>query len=424
MKNLRTKFSFISALIVLALFACATFSYAATGRQLVESAASSLKATASTTTVSNIVSIGWTWTELKYNDETYPLTVDLVGSNFQSAHKVIYLLPGGGVNFKSSFFTPLEDNLAQYLRKAGYLVVGITPRENNVPAGVSYSCMINWGLDKHRTDIRKIIKIIQTRINLPYRILGHSFGAAYALDYAGHYADGLEKIIALDIYSFDPGDAQKIYASGISYDAFLQLISQGQYADSSYSDIKSLMLISLLLPRIDAGTSRVDLGYPGDFTFEGLLYFSMIDSYLVPGIHTPLTGLPGDWPLVQSYASGSYNFAQNPLNDSYSLNHSDMCTLREAGFKVGSGLVPCALYRDFFAVNAYNGAYAINWSGINKPVLWVNTELGYGNNLFGATLIRNAGNQQVSTAVIPGYGHLDALSSKTAKEDVWHLFVE
>jgi pimeloyl-ACP methyl ester carboxylesterase len=421
--NSRTKYSCIFIFVITTLLAISTYSFAATGRQLAESAVSSLKSTAATSPAQNLTTVSWSWLEINYYDETYPLTVDLLGSNFQSAQKIIYLLPGGGVNFKSSFFTPMNDNLAQYLRKEGYLVVGITPREDNVPASAAY-CMANWGMEKHRTDIRKIINIIQTRIKLPYRILGHSFGASYALDYAGHYSDGLEKIIALDIYSFDPGDAQKVYASEISYDAFLQLISRGQYADSSYSDIKSLMLISLILPKIDSGTSRVALGYPGDFTFEGLLYFSMIDSYLVPGIHTPLTGLPGDWPLVQSYVSGGYNFAQNPLNDTYSLYHSDMFTLREAGFKVGSGLVPCAVYRDYFAVNAYNGAYAINWAGINKPVLWVNTALGYGNNLFGATLIRNAGNTNVRTAVIPGYGHLDALSSSTAKEDVWHLFVE
>jgi len=425
MKEFMDKTRFRSLVLIFTLIVSASAANAYTGRQLAEYAVSSLKGSASTTTTQNVATLNWSWFELNYYDETYPLTVDLVGSNFQTARKIIYLLPGGGVNFKSSFLTPLNDNLSQFLRKSGYLVVGITPREDNVPSDAGYSCMADWGLGKHTADIRKVIGIIQARLNLPYRVLGHSFGAAYALDYAGgQYPYGLEKVIALDIYSFDPAETELIDNSKLSYKAFSKLISEGTYADASYSDIKSLMLISLLLPKIDSGTSRVDLGYPGDFTFEGLLYFSMIYSSLLPGIHTPLTGLTGDWPLVQSYAAGEYHYAQCPLFDTYRLTYSDMCTLREAGLKVGSGLVPCALYRDYFAVNANNGACSINWSGISRPVLWVNTKLGYGNNMYGAYLIWKSGNHNVGTAVMPGYGHLDALASKTAETDLWYLFIE
>ncbi len=423
MKDFKCNSQLRSLVLIFALLVSASAANASTGRQLAEYAVSSLKGSAYTTTTQNMATLSWSWLEINYYDETYPLTVDLVGSNFQTARKIIYLLPGGGVNFKSSFLTPLNDNLSQYLRKSGYLVVGITPREDNVSTG--YSCMSGWGLGKHTADVRKIIGIIQARLNLPYRVLGHSFGAAYALDYAGgQYPSGLEKVIALDIYSFDPAETELIDDAQLSYEAFSQLISEGTYADASYSDIKSLMLISLLLPKIDSGTSRADLGYPGDFTFKGLLYFSMIYSYLLPGIHTPLTGLTGDWPLVQSYAAGEYHFAQNPFFDSYELTYSDMCTLREAGLKVGSGAVPCALYRDYFAVNANNGTDLINWSGIRKPVLWVNTELGYGDNMYGAYLIWSSGNHNVGTTVMPGYGHLDALASKTAETDLWHFFIE
>lgn len=410
-------------LVIITLFASSAYTYAATGRQLAESAIAALKASAPTTTTRNVPTFNWSWFELNYSDETYPLTVDFVGSNFQCAQKVVYLLPGGGVNFRSSFFTPVDDNLAQFFRKAGYLVVGITPREDNVPSAPSYGCMADWGLHKHTSDIRKIIGIVQAKLRLPYRVVGHSFGAAYALDYAGYPVCGLEKIIALDIYSFAPDDAEDVDNSDISYTAFLDLMGQGEYADSSYSDIKSLMLISMLFPDIDSGESREGLGLPGNFTFEGLLYFSMIFSADLPGIHTPLTGLAGDWPLVQSYAAGEYAFAEIPQNDQYRLTCSSMSTLREASFKVGSGLVPSALYRDFFAVNAYNGECSINWAGINKPVLWVNTELGYGSNIYGATLIRNSGNSNVLVAVVPGYGHLDILSGRNAKVDVWGWFL-
>ncbi|HVN70448.1 MAG TPA: hypothetical protein VMU10_00380 [Desulfomonilia bacterium] len=419
MKHTRIRYISTSILVVACLLAATTYVHAATGRQLAESALSSLRSSAATTTTQNMTTLSWSWFEINYYDEQYPLTVDLVGSNLQCAQKIIYLLPGGGVNFKSSFLTPfLGDNLAQYLRKNGYLVVGITPREDNVPSADSYPFMAGWGLAKHKADMRKIISIVQAKVHLPYCVLGHSFGAAYALDYAASYPNEPEKTIALDIYSFAPGDTVRVHDADITYGAFLDLMGDKQYADSSYSDIKSLMLISLLFPWVDSGQSRSDLSLPGDFTFEGLLYYSMIWSSTLPGIHTPLTGLPGDWPLVQSYVAGQYILAQNPWNDTYSFSKTDICTLREAAVKVGSGLVPCALYRDYFAVNAFNGAYTINFSAITKPVLWLNTELGYGTSAY------HADNPNVEAGIILGYGHLDALSSNTAQQDVWHRFIE
>jgi pimeloyl-ACP methyl ester carboxylesterase len=406
MKIFRFRHAIVFIFITVATLSGITDARAATGRQLALNALSSLQSSALTVTTQSVATLSWSWFEASYYDETYPLTVDLVGSNFQSAQKVVYMLPGGGVNFSSSFFTPLDTNLAQAFRKAGYLVVGITPREDKVPLGGSYSCMAAWGMAKHRQDVRKVVEVIQARLHLPYRILGHSFGAAYALDYAGFYADNLpEKVIALDIYSFEDS-----LQAADSYDTFCDLILSGRYADASYADMKSLMLISLLLPKLDSGDPR-PVG--GDFTYEGLLYYYMVWSSEIPGIEVT------DWPLVQSYVAGDYAFAANPLHDAYSLDHSDMCTLREAAFKVGSGLVPYALYRDYFAANVKNGAYSVNWSAISMPVLWINTEYGYGVNTYGATRIPNKG-----VYIMPGYGHLDVLSSRTAQSDLWYLLTQ
>jgi pimeloyl-ACP methyl ester carboxylesterase len=364
---------------------------------------------------------------VNFYDEKYPLTVDVVGSNFQTVKKVIYLLPGGGVNFRSSFFTPIDNNIAQFLRTKGYLVIGITPREDNVPKGLkSYPMMAEWGLDKHVADIHTVISKIQKKINnLPYVILGHSFGAAYALEYAGAYPDGADKVIALDIYSFGPEDIFPDPYNTTYFDTAAWLsslyegaIASGQTDDSTYSQIQSLMLISLIFPKIDSGVSRAPFA-TGDFTYEGLLYFTMIDSAILPGIFSETTGLPAEWPMIGGYVSGSYLFSDNPVKDQYSLNHTDMFNLREASVKVGSGLVPYALYRDFFAVNAVDGDSYIQWSQIKKPVLWINTALGYGGYMHGAGLIT----PPVTSVIIDDYGHLDILASKTAKQDVWQKYI-
>lgn len=394
-------------LIVCFLFVSSASSNAATGRQLADAAIAALKnAEPDSTSKAKLLTIGWSWLGLRFNDEQYPITVDFVGSNFSEAKKVIYMLPGGGVNFASSFFTPLDNNLAQFFRKAGYLVVGITPREDALPAGISYYFTADWGMAKHKADIQKIISIIQERLKKQYRVLGHSFGAAYALDYASTCTDELfEKVIALDIYSFNRSEK-----AADSSELFAQMAAEPPYVDASYTDMKSLMLISLLFPKINSGQSRGEFG-PGNFTYEGLLYFSLIWSKYLPGVDV------SDWPLVQGYAAGAYNFAWFPFLDTYWLSKSAINTLRSASMAVGSGLVPFAVYRDWFDVNGDNLAYSINWSGIKVPIVWLNTELGYGSNRYCGGLITSGPEYG-----IPGYGHLDIILSKTAQQDVWEKY--
>ena len=417
MKRITGRYLWLFILVTAVILTTSSTTYAATGRQMAQQAIAAMQSSAPTTTVQSMTSLAWSWFEVSFQDETYPLTIDLVGSNFLSPKKVIYLLPGGGLNFRSSFFTPVGDNLTQFFRRAGYLVVSITPREDSVPSGGPLDCIAEWGMAKHKEDIHEIIEIIQGRLNLPYRILGHSFGAAYALDYAASY-DGAEKIIALDIYSFGEGSDGALN-SATTCGAYQELMGEGTYADTTFSDFKQLMFLSMLLPGLDSGEPREGLGCSGNFTLEGLLFFSLIYSSEVPGIHTDITGLPGDWPLVQSYAAGEYVCSDNPADDEYFLDLSDIVTLRTASFKMGSGLVPCAVYRDWYAVNAHNGVYEIDWGGIQEPVLWVNTGLGYGEQWYAPPE-----NTEIERVVIDGYGHLDVFSNTTAQQDIWCLFLE
>jgi len=185
MKRAGIKFVFAFFRIAASLLSGPAYTSAATGRQMAESAMSSLKAASiDYSTTRNVPTLYWTWYEvnLKYTTGMdYPLTVDFLGSNFSAPKGIVYMLPGGGMNFRASYLTPIEDNLAQYFRKSGYLVVGITPREDNVPASVTdYSFMKDWDMGAHLQDIRKIIGVIQGNslfAGKPFRVLGHSFGA-------------------------------------------------------------------------------------------------------------------------------------------------------------------------------------------------------------------------------------------------------
>jgi hypothetical protein len=144
----------------------------------------------------------------------------------------------------------------------------------------------------------------------------------------------------------------------------------------------------------------------------------------MPGVHTELTGLPRDWPLIQSTAAGYYVPAADPLDDAYGLTYSSFDTLHAASLDIHSGLIPLALQRDCMAAASEHDAYRIDWSGIEEAVLWINAGLGYGDQNHAADVIRDLGNEDVTTHVIDGYGNGDPLYSETAKEDVWTLIAD
>lgn len=358
--------------------------------------------------------------QVAVRDERYPLVVDIVGSTTATVAKTVFLLPGGGQTVASSFLTPDGAGLAHHLAAAGALVVGVTPREAAVPPWLlAGRAMAGWGIARHRRDIRAIVTRVQPAVGLPYDVLGHSYGATSALDYAAVY-DDLERVIALDIaspdLSTDPArarDARRTHAAHVT------LIRAGVHADPTYAVLPPLTALAAAAPRRSSGWSRRSAGHPGAFTLEGLLYSGLIDSAPEPGIHTPITRLPGDWLMVRGALAGTYSFAPDPSRDTYAFTHTPLRTVRAAAARAGSGLIPTAFERDWWALSAGAPGYAIDWAGIDEEVVWLNAELGYGNQLHGAELIRRAGNPRVTSGVVPGYGHADLLWSAGAARDVW-----
>jgi pimeloyl-ACP methyl ester carboxylesterase len=387
--------------------------------------AAALEESADSTRVQDVSEDGWIWIEIELHDETYPLTVDVVASRNANADHIVYMLPGGSVNFRSSFFTPHDRNLAHFMRERGGLVVGISPREDNVPATLGdYSFMADWGLAKHRADVRSVVSVARSVTALPYDLLGHSYGASCALDYAANDADDLRRLIVLDIYSMAPGASLGMEAAERTYRAHVDLLSQGVYHDTSYGGTKSGASLAQLAPGIDSGISRADAGFPGNFQLEAYLYYSLIHSAPLPGVHTPITDLPGDWLMKQSMLAGRYTLAQNPRSDRYSFDHTQIETFRESASKIGGGLIPVALERDFWAVTAGNPDYVIPFEDIKAEVIWLNAELGYAEHSYAAQRIAEAGNPRVTTAIIAGYGHGDMVWSATAAADVWRMLPE
>jgi pimeloyl-ACP methyl ester carboxylesterase len=278
--------------------------------------------------------------------------------------------------------------------------------------------MLQWGMEQHRADIRSIVQRVQAAVQLPYDVLGHSYGAASALDYAAAYPGEARRAIALDIYSFDPfADPASVASAALTRNAYDQLMSLGVYADATYNDFGALAKTAFA-GKLDAGLAGSDDLDP--YTSKQLLLLGMIYSWILPGIHTPITGLPGDWPLEMGALEGDYLTGFTEGDDDKSLGHTRFATLRRVSEQMGGGVIPMAFARDYWSIVALDDPTTrIRWQDITSEVIWLNSELGYGDQSYGAELIRAAGNEHVKVGVVEGYGHQDMIWGDTARRDVW-----
>ncbi|MER7173912.1 thioesterase domain-containing protein [Streptomyces mesophilus] len=351
--------------------------------------------------------IGWTRTRFLIEDDGVPYAVDVVADTAQRPRSLAYLLPGGGLNFTANFFTPRERNLAHHLRRLGHLVIGITPREDLATAA---DIGAGWGLAAHRVDARRVIDAVDAALRLPYQLIGHSAGAALALDLAGR-GDGrrLERVVLLD--TTGPYEGEPAVRAGQARDAFQSLIDQGSYANDP--GLEGLLARALSDPD---GASPVPR--PVDpttrFTNAGLAHYALIRTNTLPG--------PANWIYRQGHAAGTYTFGASPAEDRFTLAHSPLPVWGEATGDLGSGLVPHALLRDLCAIWAGDDAtYRIAWDRIRAEVVWINMELGRGDHPLGAHLIRRNGNRHVTFQVVPGYGHGDPVWGEQSDIEVWPL---
>jgi pimeloyl-ACP methyl ester carboxylesterase len=363
---------------------------------------------------------GWTRTRFEIADETIPLGVDVVAPTTGEPGRIAYLLCGGWFNFSSAFFTPRARNLAHFLREHGYLVVGISAREDLLPAGVNEPATADWGMARHRRDIRGVVEAIDSELALPYDVFGHSAGADLALDYAACHHDRLRRAVILDTAGpYDPETEPELVAKAVAGRAALRaLLEDPDPAKRMYTLDAGFKRIMSNAAKDPQGTSAVPR--PADpttfFTHEGWAHFLLIHTGRLPG--------PVNWIYHQGNVAGDYTFGPTPAEDRYTMVHSTLKVWTDCAAELRSGLTTTAVLRDQAAVWAGDGdTYRIDLGAIEAEVVWVNTELGRGDHPRGAELVRAGGNARVSYRVVPGYGHGDAIWSPDAERDVWPLLV-
>lgn len=338
---------------------------------------------------------------------TVPFVVDVLADTSLVPRGVAYLLPGGGLNFTANFFTPRVRNLAHHLRTRGFLVVGVTPREDGATGA---DITDGWGLAAHRADLQHTVRAFDALVRLPYQYIGHSAGAALALDTAARdRCPRLRRVVVLDTTGPYAGELR---LQAARTQAVLQAqLDSGVYAADT--GIKGLVARAVADPETSSPVPR-----PVDpstrFTNAGLAHFALVNTRLLPGVT--------NWIYTRGHSAGTFTFGATPVDDRFSLTHTPLATWHAATSTLGSGLAPTALLRDLAAVWAGDEAtYRIPWHDIRAEVTWVNMALGRGDEPRGVELIRDGGNGDVNFHVIPGYGHADPVWGDHAERDVWSL---
>jgi pimeloyl-ACP methyl ester carboxylesterase len=351
-----------------------------------------------------------------YNSQNpLPVRMDVVWNTRKDQVKNIYLHPGSGLSFEADFLAKPDPVIA--LANNRSRVIGISPREAQATLDMDMTMLKDRDLVNHTKDFEKIINLVQSINNQPYEVGGHSAGALVAAHYASLAGNTKRKFKALrniDMAAqYPPGSVERTNAI-ITSQAIRQLMSEGVYANFENVGFKQIAEMARLNPSGDSGVPRGN-PLPGNFTNIGLLYLSLIFTGGLPGMYTDLTGLPGSWYLKQGYLAGTYNFALNPAEDTFSLTYTNINTVYAALDSVGSGVYPLSYEKNM--VDVWSDANPIiNWANIKVPVYWINTEGGFGNTN-PASLMLNS--PQVTFSVMPVYGHADPTFADNVATDFW-----
>lgn len=333
------------------------------------------------------------------------LGVHLIKKAGTEPEELMVMLPGTGLKFKTNFLLPEDHNLALYLAGRGFEVVGIDYRYTVLPydPAANYSYLNDMGIAQHAMDTGLAVTFAQHITNIRnYRVLGHSLGGIVAVDYAARYSHDkhLKGIIVLDVIGrFNPvTEPQMVQMSRDGYNATVQQVQSGQYANLEVLGFGQLAAAAQSNPDGDSGVPNPFV--PGtNLTNVQLILSALIYS----------SQLPGNFYYVQGFCAGDM------INGLY---HSPIELLYNAASN--GTIYPMVVDKDFNGLFAnVPGSYQIQYSKIKAPVLWLNTELGFGDRPYTALLIRQGGNHNVVFKVVPGYGHADLVYSSTAKQDVW-----
>ena len=318
--------------------------------------------------------------EIYYSKEPYPMGLHLLWNNSTNPETMMVMLSGTGMKFQTNFFTPKSQNLARFYTDMNFMVVGIDYRETLVDYNPNeeYKIMKNWDVKEYVKDIRKAVRFSQKKTAIDqYGITGHSLGGILTLAYASKYQhdNNLQSIAVLENGQFDPETEQDKVEKAINdSNALRQDIKNGSYVNPGMLEFAYMMAIAQ--------------AYPDENNFSD--YYNNSEFVLISLIYT--SQFPGNWQFNQGFCDGDM------INGLY---YSPIEVMYDAG--LNGTIYPMVVESELYA---YMGNL-IDYSDVNVPVMWINTEGGKGESgNYSANKIREKGNEDVEFVLVEG-GHAD-----------------
>ncbi|MEA1864731.1 MAG: hypothetical protein U9N46_06000 [Euryarchaeota archaeon] len=354
----------------------------------------------------------------------------------------VMMLPGNHQNFRATYLLStqtdvpgiiINHSLAVYLAENDIDVWGIDLRRSSVPqcdcSNDNCSFMEDWGMETQINDVNKAMEFaremrLQTRQEFPPLILlGASRGGRLAYACANYEAGlrgvrrNIAGIITVDIgYKFDPttsviyctnysdpGTCASMSASeaaSIRYGALKSVYDSGKYYDDTATSMKT---IAYLAENAPTGGSLIP-GFAG-YTNREMGEMLLSATYLFQPYPPQITYF--------HYCTGTFDATHSPTGLVFT-NHSYMIDL-------SYNLDPVQSIRYMMDEEAVMGgidtSYDDNLRRIRVPVLYVGGETGYGSQgIYTTTLFKS---KDVTTLIVPGYGHIDLLYGNGAETAVW-----
>lgn len=358
------------------------------GVQMIEDVLNRLNESAPYTLLNIDSTADYTFKQIKWNDKSTPLSISLLGNTDNIyTDKMVFLLAAGNAGLE--FETNAVETMSHAYRKAGYLVISITPRIDNVTSVIKK--LRRWGVDKLVKDAHKVIWRATEVVSLDYTVFGFSYGALPAFLIAAMFPhESFEELHVLGFDSYDPvNDPELITFAQGAFNNAIDSIDAGVYVDYSVAGLKDFVAYVAAFPNDPSE-------FPG-FTNEELL----------------------NYVLTTPDPQSDLALQQNAAGNAFGLDHFSLETLAEGAAKFGTGYIPWALVRDFYGATSFNECYSIDFERITAKVIYVNSELGYGDLTYWSTLVDDS-----EVYVIQDYGHLGLVLGDSARVDVFSKFLD
>jgi len=336
----------------------------------------------------------------------------------------LMMVPGASLDFRTNFLMssqtqiaqdiPPNHSLAVYLAERNYDVWGIDFRYSFVPDNITIDgtdvpycyatgCefMQEWDMPMYIDDLRKAVIFARIVRSFVYGdhdkiyMLGHSDGAAFTYAYAGEYGNmHLKGIIPMDVaYKFDPAEEELIDNACHEYKITKKMIRKGIFYDDEAAVFKYIAVLAFQDPDVE---SEIIKG----MTNKQALLLSLTATYMLdayaPCYHIFTGNLSGlyytdyNYTLDTIFSMDSFN-SLNQILEIYGIWCSD----------------DISEYDDHIA-------------DINVPVLYVGAEGGFGvYGVYTTQLIEESGNDDVSSCIVPDYGHADLTYAYGADDTAW-----